>query len=222
MVTGGDVGLICGEKNSCGSRFCTENADVCTVKTQLDSKAELKTEWMYINTGMGVAELIFWWKSSGDGNNHAQNFRIQAFLWDLACPGGWGSERPWTSGLNPHSGHSDEAAGVRNPAQDETVTESLEDLGWTDVMQRGAATLDEDSDPAFNDSIRTYQLAINLELMRINVETLERRLAKGLISNEETLDSLRSHIDDTRVQVGKDPGIYNSGEESVWEVIDGL
>jgi hypothetical protein len=50
MVTGGDVGLICGGMISGGSRFCTENADVCTVKTHLDSKAKLKPEWMYIKT----------------------------------------------------------------------------------------------------------------------------------------------------------------------------
>jgi hypothetical protein len=42
MVTGGDVSLICSEKNSCGSCLCTDNADVCTVKTYLASKAELK------------------------------------------------------------------------------------------------------------------------------------------------------------------------------------
>jgi hypothetical protein len=42
-------------------------------------------------------------------------------------------------------------------------------------------------------------MAINLKFMRINVETLERRLAKGL-----------------------DPAIYTSGKESVWEGITGL
>jgi hypothetical protein len=50
MVTGGNVELICGGNISGGSRVCTENADVCTVKTHLASKAELKPEWMYIRT----------------------------------------------------------------------------------------------------------------------------------------------------------------------------
>jgi hypothetical protein len=48
MVTGGNVSLICGGRISGGYRFCTENTDVCTVKTHLDGKAELKPEWMYI------------------------------------------------------------------------------------------------------------------------------------------------------------------------------
>jgi hypothetical protein len=74
--------------------------------------------------------------------------------------------------------------------QAETVSESLEDLGWNDVVPRGATNLEEDSDPAFGDSLRTNQLAINLKLMRMNVETLERCLSKGLVSYEETLESL--------------------------------
>jgi hypothetical protein len=56
----------------------------------------------------------------------------------------------------------------------------------------------------------------------MNVETLERRLTKGLVSYEEALDSLGSQVHATRVQVGKDPGIYTSGEESVWEGIAGV
>jgi hypothetical protein len=39
LVTGVDVGLICGGNISGGTRFCTENADVCTFKTHLVSKA---------------------------------------------------------------------------------------------------------------------------------------------------------------------------------------
>jgi hypothetical protein len=50
IVTGGDVSLICTENISGGSHFCTENADVCTVNIHLDSKAELKPDWMYIKT----------------------------------------------------------------------------------------------------------------------------------------------------------------------------
>jgi hypothetical protein len=53
--------------------------------------------------------------------------------------------------------------------QDKTVTESLEDLGWMDVMPRGDVTLAEDSDPAFDYSLRNNQLAINFKLMRITV-----------------------------------------------------
>jgi hypothetical protein len=106
--------------------------------------------------------------------------------------------------------------------QAEPVSESLEDLGWTDVLPIGASTLEEDSYPSFNDSLRTNQLVINLKLMRLNVETLERRLSKVLISYEETLESLGSQIHATRVQVGKYSGIYTSGEDSVWEGIAGV
>jgi hypothetical protein len=106
--------------------------------------------------------------------------------------------------------------------QPEPVLESLEDLGWNDMVPRGATNIEEDSDPAFDDSLRTNQLAINLKLMRMNVETLERRLTKGLVSYEEALESLVSQVHATRVQVGKDSGIYTSGEESVWEGIAGV
>jgi hypothetical protein len=100
--------------------------------------------------------------------------------------------------------------------QDETLSESLEALGWTDGIPRGASTLGEDSDLAFDDSLCTNQMDVYLKFIRINVEALEIRVAKYLISNESTLESLGSQIQDTRV--GKDPGMYTSGEESVWEV----
>jgi hypothetical protein len=105
--------------------------------------------------------------------------------------------------------------------QPEHVLDSLEDLGCNDVVPRGATNSDEDSDPAFDDSLRTNQLAINLKLMRMNAETLERRLSKGLVSYEEALESLGSQVHATRVQAGRDSGMYTSGEESVWEGIDG-
>jgi hypothetical protein len=56
--------------------------------------------------------------------------------------------------------------------QSEPVLQSLEDLGWNTIVPRGATNLDEYSYPAFDDSLRTNQLAINLKLMRMNVETL--------------------------------------------------
>jgi hypothetical protein len=68
-----------------------------------------------------------------------------------------------------------------------------------DVMPRGASTLDEDSDPAFDDSLQTNQLAINLKLTRLNMETLERRLAKCLFFYEDTLESLGIQIHATIV-----------------------
>jgi hypothetical protein len=102
------------------------------------------------------------------------------------------------------------------------VLQSLEDLRWNDVVPRGATNNDEDSDPAFNDLLRRNQLAINLKLTRMNIETLERHLTKGLVSYEEALESLGSQVHATLVQVGKYSGIYTSGEESVWEGIAGV
>jgi hypothetical protein len=98
----------------------------------------------------------------------------------------------------------------------------MEDLGWTGVISRGASTLEEDSDPAFDDSLLTNQLAINIKLMWINVETLDWRLSKVLVSYEEILESLGSQIHATRVQIGKDSGICTSGEDSVSEGIAGV
>jgi hypothetical protein len=106
--------------------------------------------------------------------------------------------------------------------QPEPVLESLEYLGRNDVLPRGGTNRDGESNPAFDDSLQTNQLAINLKLMRMNVETLERRLTKGLVSYEEALESLGSQVHATRVKVGKDSGIYTSGEGSVWEVIAGV
>jgi hypothetical protein len=50
LMTGADVGTICGGKISGGTRFCTEHVDLCTVKTHLISKADLKSEWLYMKT----------------------------------------------------------------------------------------------------------------------------------------------------------------------------
>jgi hypothetical protein len=50
LVTGADMGTICGGKISGVTRFCTEHVDLCTVKIQLISKADLKSEWLYIKT----------------------------------------------------------------------------------------------------------------------------------------------------------------------------
>jgi hypothetical protein len=50
LVTGTDVETICGGKTSGGTRFCTEHVDLCTFKTHLISKADLKLEWLYMQT----------------------------------------------------------------------------------------------------------------------------------------------------------------------------
>jgi hypothetical protein len=42
MVTGADVGTICGGKISGGTRFCTKHVDLCTVKTHLKFKSRFE------------------------------------------------------------------------------------------------------------------------------------------------------------------------------------
>jgi hypothetical protein len=42
LVTGADVGTICGGKISGGTRFCTENVDLCTVKKSPDFKSRFE------------------------------------------------------------------------------------------------------------------------------------------------------------------------------------
>jgi hypothetical protein len=81
---------------------------------------------------------------------------------------------------------------------------------------------EEDADPALNDALRTNQLMVSMKLMRMNIEALELRVAKGLISQEDALDILGSRIHNPHIQVGREPGTYTSGEESVWEGIYGL
>jgi hypothetical protein len=50
LVTVENVGKICGGNISGGTLFCTEHVDLCTVKTRLISKANLKSEWLYMKT----------------------------------------------------------------------------------------------------------------------------------------------------------------------------
>jgi hypothetical protein len=236
MVTGADVGTICGGKISGGTCFCTEHVDLCTVKTHLISKADLKSEWLYMKTAdtrsrrktaslaWGVPsysfggrgeELICTMMSTVQFKRFSNILLVQVDGGANALGMDWAPVvatvmRPLEYGTPP-----------KVKLQPKHVLESLEDLGWNDVVPRGATNSDEDSDPAFDDSLLTNQLAINLKLMRINVETLERRLTKGLVSYEEALESLGSQVHATRVQVGRDSGIYTSGEESVWEGIAG-
>jgi hypothetical protein len=132
------------------------------------------------------------------------------------------SDGDWSPILETVVSSSELGAPTKFRSLDESSTESLEALGWTDKSSRGSSTLDKDADPAFNESLGTNQLAVNTRLMRLNVESLERGISKGLVSHEESLESLGSQIHDTRVQVGKDPGLYTPVEEPVWEGISGV
>jgi hypothetical protein len=50
LLTGVDVGVICGGKISGGARFCTENVDACAVKTHVGIIAELKLNLLYLKS----------------------------------------------------------------------------------------------------------------------------------------------------------------------------
>jgi hypothetical protein len=236
-VTGVDVDMIYGGKISGGTRFCTESVELCTVKTHLVSKADLKPEWLYMKTtdtrlrrktailSWGVPSYAFGGRGEELISTMLKTVQFKRFSEILLAQVDGGTialdidwepivetvMRPLEYGM-PH----------KVKFQPEPVLQSLEDLGWNDVVPRGATNLDEDSDPAFDDSLWTNQPAINLKLMRMNVEILERRLTNGLVSYEDALESLVSQDHATRVQVGKYSGIYTSGEDSAWEGIAGV
>jgi hypothetical protein len=86
LVTGVDVGLICGDNIIGGARFCTENADVCTVHQDspgFESRIETRMtvherQRTHIRVSRqlgwnGGAELHLWWTRRGVGNHHAKN-----------------------------------------------------------------------------------------------------------------------------------------------------
>jgi hypothetical protein len=236
LVIGSDVGVICGGKINGGTRFCTENNDVCTVKTHLVSKADLKPEWLYMKTTdtrsrrktasltWGVPSYVIGGRGEELGSTMMKTVEFKRFSIILLAQvdgGAIAQDLDWAPILETDMRPLEYGTPRKVKFQPEPVLESLEDLGWNDVVPRGPTNFDEDSDPAFDNSLRTNQLAINLKLMRMNVETLERRLTKGLVSYEEALESLGSQVHATRVQLGKDSGIYTSGEDSIWEGIAG-
>jgi hypothetical protein len=234
LVTGADVAGICGGKINGGTRFCTENIDVCTAKTHLISKADLKPEWLYMKTintrarrktaslAWGVPSYICGGRGEELGSTMLKTVEFKRFseiLLTQVDGGAIAQDVDWAPVLETAMHSLEYGMHRKVKFQSEPFLQSLEDLGWNDVVPRGATNLDEDTDPSFDDSLRTNQLAINLKLMRMNVETLERRLTKGLVSYEEALESLGSQVHATRVQLGKYSGIYTSGEDSVWEGI---
>jgi hypothetical protein len=236
LVTGADVGTISGGKISGGTRFCTKHVDLCTVKTHLISKADLKSEWLYTKTtdtrsrrktasmAWGVSKYAFGGRGEELSFTMMSTVQFKRFSEILLVQVDGGSnalDMDWAPIVATVMRPSEYGTPHKVKFQPEPVLDSLEDLGWNDVVPRGATNSDKDSDPAFDDSLRMNQLAINLKLTRMNVETLERRLPKGLVSYEDALESLGSQVHATRVQVGRDSGIYTSGEESVWEGIAG-
>jgi hypothetical protein len=210
---------------------------LCTVKNHLISKADLKSEWLYMKTTYthsrrktaslewGVPSYAF----GGRGEelsctmmSTVQFKRFSEILLVQVDGGANALDMDWAPVVETVMRPLEYGTPRKVKFQPKPVLESLEDLECNDVVPQGATNSDEDSDPAFDDSLRTNQLAINLKLMRMNIETFERRLTKGLVSYEEALESLGSQVHATRVQVGRDSGIYTSREESVWEGIAGV
>jgi hypothetical protein len=237
LVTGVGVGVICGGKITGGTRFCTESVELCTVKTHLVSKAHLKPKWLYMKTTdtrprRKIASLAWGVPSYAFGGRveelistmlkTVQFKRFSEILLAQVDGGASALDVDWAPVMETVMRPLEYGMPRKVKFQYEPVLQSLEDLGWNDDVPIGATNLNEDSDPSFDDSLWTNQLAINLKLMRMDVETLERRLTKGLVSYEEALESLVSQVHSTRVQVGKDSGIYTSGEDSFWEGISGV
>jgi hypothetical protein len=208
LVTGVDVGMICGGKISGGTRFCTESVDFCTVKTHSVSKADLKPEWLYTKTmdtcsrrktaslawGGCLASLLEGEEKIREGTmmKTVQFKRFSEILLARVDGGANALDVDWAPVVETVMCPLENGKPRKFKFQPEPVPQSLEDLMWNDALTRGATNLDEDSEPAFDDSLRTNQLAINLKLTRMNVETLERCLTKGLVSYEEALESLGS------------------------------
>jgi hypothetical protein len=208
---------------------------LCTVKTHVISKADLKSEWLYMKTTYtrsrrktaslawgGVPSYAFGGQEEELSYTMMSTVQFKRFSEILLVQVDGGAnalDMDWAPVLATVLRPLEYGTPSKVKFQPEAVLESLEDLGWNDVVPRGATNSDEDSDQAFDDSLWTNQLAINLKLMRMNAETLERRLTKGLVSYEEALESLGSQVHATHVQVGRDFCIYTSGEESVWEGI---
>jgi hypothetical protein len=199
LVTGADVGGICGGKINGRTRFCTENIDVCTVNTHLVSKADLKPQWLHMKTtdtrsrrktailAWGVPSYIFGGREEELGSTMLKTVEFKRFSKILLAQvdgGAIAQDVDWASVLETGMRPLEYGTHCKVKFQSEPVLQSLEDLRWNGVVTRGAPNLDEDSDPAFDDPLRTNQLAINLKLMRMNVETLERRLTKGLVSDK--------------------------------------
>jgi hypothetical protein len=144
MVTVGDVGLICGGKISGRTRFCTENADVCTFKTHLASKAELKPEWMYKKTtdtwscrkttslAWGVPHYIFGGRGKELSSTILKTAEFKSFCEILLFQvdeGVSADEVDWSPIMETVMRPLEYGTPHKVKCQAEPVTESLEDLG---------------------------------------------------------------------------------------------
>jgi hypothetical protein len=167
LVTGLDVGVICGGNISGGARFCTEIIDVCTVKTHLVSTAELKPEWLYMKTMdtcarrktaslvWGVPSYIFRGRDEELGSTMLKTVQFKRFSEILLAQvdgGASAHDTDWAPVVETSMRPLEYRTPRKVKFQSEPVLESLEDLRWNDVVPRGATSLNEDSDPVFDDS----------------------------------------------------------------------
>jgi hypothetical protein len=172
LVTGVDVGVICGGKISGGTRFCTERVDVCTVKTHLVSKAELKPEWLCMKTtdthsrrktaslAWGLPSYIFGGGGEELGSTMLKTVQFKRFseIFLAQVDGGASAhDVDWSPVMETIMRPLEYGTPHKVKFQFEPVLESLEYLGWNDVVPRGATNPDKDSDPAFDDSLQTNQ-----------------------------------------------------------------
>jgi hypothetical protein len=149
LVTGSDVGTICGDKISGGTRFCTEHVDLFTVKNNLISKADLKSEWLYMNTtdnrsrhktaslAWGVPSYAF----GGRGEelsctmmSTVQFKRFSEILLGQVDGGANALDMDWAPVVETVMCQLEYGTPHKVKFQPEPVLESLEDLGWNDVL----------------------------------------------------------------------------------------
>jgi hypothetical protein len=168
LVTRADVGTICGGKISGGTHFCTEHVDLCTVKTHLISKADLKSEWLYMRTtytrSRRKTASLAWGVPSYDFGGRGEELsctmmstvqfkRFSEILLVQVDGGANALDMEWAPVVATVMHPLEYGTPRKVKLQPEPVLESLEDLGWNDVVPRGATNSDEDSDPAFDDSL---------------------------------------------------------------------
>jgi hypothetical protein len=160
---------------------------LCTVKKHLISKADLKSEWLYMKTtytrshrktaslAWGVPSYAFGGREEELSCTMMSTVQFKQFSEILLVQVNGGAnalDMDWAPIVETVMRSLEYGTPHKVKFQPKHVPESLEDLGWNDVVHRGTTNSDEDSDPAFDDSLRANQLAINPKFMRMNVETL--------------------------------------------------
>jgi hypothetical protein len=100
-----------------------------------------------------------------------------------------------------------------------TLNAYLDLKGWTDFSPRGAATDEEEGGPLLNNTLRTNQLSVNMELSRMAITGLDKQVTRGQVQQDESADVLGGQIHDTKLRLGLNPGNFTSSGDLAWDGI---